>query len=104
MKKLYDGFVLLMVALVNTDVRDVVVFENSIGVAQTAGAIGETISVDTVGVYEFTGATADEFAVGDAVYWDGNEMTITATDNTLAGVCWSTKAGAVEGTVEVKIG
>ena len=105
MKKLFDGFVLIMVALVTTAIRDVVVFENGIGIAQTAGAIGDKISVDTVGVYEFTGTTADTIAVGDVVYWDAvaGEITTVATD-TLAGVAWSTKAGAVAGTVAVKIG
>lgn len=106
MKKLFDGFVLIMVALVTTAIRDVVVFENGIGIAQIAGAIGDKISVDTVGVYEFTGTTADTIAVGDVVYWNAGagEITTVATANTLAGVAWSTKAGAVAGTVAVKIG
>jgi len=106
MKKVYDGFVLMMVATVATAVRDVVVFENSIGVALTEGDIGDDISVDTVGVYEGTGATADTFAVGDVVYWDNTnkEFTTDPTSHTLAGTCWSAKAGAVDGTVQVKIG
>jgi len=106
MKKVYDGFVLMMVAIVATAVRDVVVFENSIGIALTAGGIGDDISVDTVGVYEGTATTADTFAVGDVVYWDNTnkEFTTTASSNTLAGVCWSAKAGSVAGTVQVKIG
>ena len=65
MKKLFDGFVLIMVALVTTAIRDVVVFENGIGIAQIAGAIGDKISVDTVGVYEFTGTTADTIAAAE---------------------------------------
>lgn len=111
MKKLYDGFVLIMVALVTTAVRDVVIFggvgatgNGSVGIAQTAGAVGENISVDTVGVYEFPAKTADTFAVGAVVYYDGSEITTTATANTRAGIAWSAKASAVEGTVEVKIG
>lgn len=104
MNKLFDGFVLIMVALVTTAVRDVVIFENTIGIAQTAGAIGENISVDTVGVYEFDGANADVIAVGDVLYWDGTYMTTTATDNDLAGIAWSPKAGTTDGVVAVKIG
>ena len=105
MKKLYDGFVLIMIALVTTGVRDVVEFENSIGIAQVAGAIGDEISVDTVGVYEFDGKDSEAFAVGDVVYWDdaNSEITLVSTAMTLAGVCWSVKT-AIAGKVEVKIG
>ncbi len=110
MKK-FNGNVLLMTALVATAVGDVVVFGNtgansggSVGIAQTAGAIGEQISVDTVGVYEFDGANADAIAVGDVLYYDGTYVTTTATDNTECGVAWSTKAGTTDGVVNVKIG
>jgi len=106
MKKVFDGFVLIMIALVATAVGNTVVFSNSIGIAQTAGAIGDKISVDTVGVYEFTATTADTIAVGDVVYWDNanKEITTVSTSMTLAGTAWSDKAGAVAGTVYVKIG
>lgn len=106
MKKLYDGNVLLMTALVATLVGDVVVFAGSIGMAQTDGEIGDAISVDTVGVYEFTGANADVIAVGDAIYWDATagEATTVSTANTLMGTAWSTKPATTDGVVEVKIG
>ncbi len=110
MKKVYDGFVLIMVALATTAVRDVVVFGatgaglGSVGIALTAGAIGDDISVDTVGVYEFDGLNADTIAVGDILYWDGTYVTTTATANTRVGVSWSAKAGATDGVVNVKIG
>jgi len=108
MKKLYDGFVLIMVALVTTAVRDVVVFEDSIGIAQTAGAVGENISVDTVGVYEFPVAIGDAVAVGDVLYWDAANGVVTVDSatgaNVRAGVSWGTKAASVVGSVGVKIG
>lgn len=106
MRKIFDGFVLIMVALVATKVGDAVVFENSVGIAQTAGAIGEEISVDTVGVYEFPATTADTIAVGDTVYWDATNKKITtvSTSMTLAGTSWSAKAGSTAGNVYVKIG
>jgi len=108
MKKLYDGFVLIMVALVATAVRDVVVFADSIGIAQTAGEIGEKISVDTVGVYEFPAANADEIKVGDVVYWDAGNSVVTTDSNSganvRAGVSWGTKAASTDGNVGVKIG
>ncbi len=106
MNKLYDGFVLIMVALVTTLVRDVVVFSDSIGIAQTVGEVGENISVDTVGVYDFPAANADVIAVGDVLYWDNTnkEVTTVSTSNTRAGVSWGTKAAATDGNVGVKIG
>jgi len=106
MKKLYDGNVLQMTALVDTDVRDVVVFTGSIGISQVSGIIGEEISVDTVGVYECPVTTADTVAVGTPMYWDvsEDEATTDLTDNILIGVSWGTKAGAVDGSVGIKIG
>lgn len=113
MNKVFDGNVLLMVALGDTDVRDVVVFgeastatvvNGSIGIAQVAGLTGENISVDLVGVYEYTCATADTVAVGDNLFWDGTELTTVQDTNTFAGKAWSAKAGAEAGTAQVKIG
>ena len=108
MKKVFDGFVLIMVALVTTAVGDVIVFGDSIGIAQTKGEIGDKISVDTVGVYEFTATTADAISVGDVLYWDASNKEVTTNSNSnaniRAGVSWSDKAGAVAGTVYVKIG
>ena len=108
MKKLYDGNVLLMTALVATAVRDVVVFDGHVGIAQVAGEVGDQISVDTVGVYEFPVATADEVSVGTPLYWDESAGEATITDdsgsNELIGMSWGTKAGAVEGSVGIKIG
>ena len=110
MTKVFDGNVLIMTALVTTAFRDVVEFgvaggtDSSIGIAQIAGAIGDEISVDTVGVYEFTCATADDVSVGEDLYWDGTELTVVSTANFFAGKSWNTKAGAVAGTIQVKIG
>lgn len=109
MKK-FNGSVLLMTALTDTLVGDVVVFGGtgaglgSVGIAQVAGLTGEEISVDTVGVYEFSGLNADTIAVGDILYYDGTDVTTTATANTRVGESWSVKAGTSDGTVNVKIG
>lgn len=109
MKK-FNGEVLLMTALVATAVGDVVVFGGtgaglgSVGIAQVAGEVGDEISVDTVGVYEFDGLNADAIAVGDKLYFDGNYATTTATGNTYIGESWSVKAGTTDGVVNVKIG
>ncbi|MEA1919144.1 MAG: DUF2190 family protein [Campylobacterota bacterium] len=108
MNKLFDGNVLIMIALAVTAVRDVVVFADSVGVAQTAGAIGDNISVDTVGVYEFPAQNADTIAVGTVLYWDVADGKVTTDSdsgtNIRAGVSWGVKAGATDGNVGVKIG
>ena len=106
MNKIYDGYILTMTATVNTKVRDVVVFEESIGIAQTEGKSGELISVDTVGVYEFPSDTTETVKVGDVLYWDADNsvVTIDATDNTKCGVAWSPKTAGVESMLLVKIG
>jgi len=106
MRKVFDGNVLMMTALVATDVGDVVVFEDSIGIAQTAGAIGEDITVDTRGVYEFVATAANAISVGDVLYWNATTGRVTTTvgTNVRAGVSWSAKAATVAGSVDVKIG
>jgi len=114
MKKLFDGFVLLMVALVDTLVGNIVVFENSIGIAQTEGIIGEDISVDTVGVYELASADADLIGIGDTLYYDEANGLITIVTDTVgdgsgtlypvAGTAWSTKGAGEVLAVAVKIG
>lgn len=108
MRKVFDGFVLIMVALVATAVGDIVVFGDSVGVALTEGAIGENISVDTVGVYELPVADADAVAVGDVLYYDETNKVFTTDSNSGAnvrgGIAWSTKAGGVAGSVDIKIG
>ena len=67
---------------------------------------GEHISVAIKGACEFTAKTADTIAFGDLVYFDATEreITTTSTDNTLAGMAVSTKAGATAGKVRVDIG
>ena len=105
MKKVKDGFVNIMVATADTAVGGTGASGNgSVGIAQTAGLTGENISVDMVGVYSFPAKNADAIAVGAVVYWDGAEITTTATSNTKAGVAWSAKASATDGDIDVKIG
>ena len=108
MEKLYNGFVLIMVALADTLVRDVVVFGDSVGIAQTAGKTGEKISVDTVGVYDFVAENADAIAVGDVLYWKAADKEVTTDpdsgNNIRVGVSWGTKPANTDGNVGVKIG
>lgn len=84
---------------------DILVSNGMALVAVTDGAVGETIAMDTEGVFEVTAKTADAFGVGTKAYWDSTseEVTITATDNDLIGRATTVKAGATAGTVEIKI-
>jgi len=108
MRKVFDGNVLMMKALVSTAVGDAVVFTDSVGIAQTKGAIGEDISVDTRGVYEFTATDADTIAVGDVLYWKASTKKATTADgagaNIRIGTAWTPKAGSTAGLVDIKIG
>lgn len=76
-----------------------------IGVAVTAGKIGEVIALDVEKVYEVNATTADVIAVGDVVYFNTTTraITTTATDNIRAGRAVSAKAAATAGVVNVKI-
>ena len=108
MRKLFDGFVLIMIALVTTVTGQVVVFEGSIGIAQTSGKVGENISVDTTGVFAFPSVDAEVIVVGDVLYWDATAGKVTLDSDTganiRAGVSWTAKGAGVVAIAEVKIG
>lgn len=82
---------------------EVVVVGTIIGIASTAGAIGDVIALDVVGVYELP-AKAEAFTQGALLYWDVSEgyLTVTSTDNVLAGIAWEAK-GASATTALIKI-
>ena len=63
---------------------DVIEMTDTIGVALSDGAIGETISVRVAGVFELPKAAATAITQGQSVYWSGTAITTTATD-TYAG-------------------
>ena len=82
---------------------EVVVVGTIVGIASTAGAIGDVIALDVEGVYELTAKT-EAFTQGALLYWDATNkyLTTTATDNTLAGIAWEAK-GASATTALIKI-
>lgn len=107
-QKFYDGKVLTHVATAVVAVGDVVVFADTIGVAQKSAQIGEIVTVDTEGVYGFDAVASTDFAVGDRVTFDTVGLTIgdDAVDGTHinAGTVWESYAFATgDGTVYVKI-
>ena len=104
-KKRTDANVLIVSALVDTVVGDVVEFSTKcIGVAQTAGLTGEDISVDSRGGFDLPADTAEAFIVGDEVSWDEASLTCLAAGDCVAGLVVEGKGAGIEGTILVKIG
>lgn len=104
-KKKTDGNVIIIKAVVDAVVGDVVELDtHAIGVAQTAGLVGEDISVDTRGVYELPADTSEAFDVGELVQWDEASQTCLSTGVGRAGYVVEGKLATVAGTILVKIG
>ncbi|WP_420331833.1 DUF2190 family protein [Oceanicaulis alexandrii] len=75
------------------------------GIAAGDAAIGASLDVATEGVFELAKVAANEFAVGDTVYWDASAelATSVSTGNAELGyVVAAAFAGAAS--VRVKIG
>jgi len=115
MRKVFDGFVLIMAATFDTEVGDIVEFENSIGIAQTSGNTGEKISVDTVGVYQILCNGSDTVNVGSELYYNSTDEEVTTASDSVgdgtgtkyprAGIAWSIPVfNGEDHIVDVKIG
>jgi len=82
-------------------------FGARVGIASADALTGEGVALQLEGVFEFTAVTADTIALGDKIYLDnvgGVEATTVATSNQTIGYAVTEKAGAVAGTVLVKLG
>ena len=68
---------------------DVVVQSNLVGVADVDIAAGELGALSVSGIYELPKNTSQAFSVGQLLYWNdtANELTTTASGNTLVGKC-----------------
>ena len=76
-------------------VGDVVQVGTIFGVAEAAGAVGDVISLTTVGVFELTAAGA--IIQGAAVYLSSGKVTSTQPSGaTAVGVAWSAASAANE--------
>lgn len=91
-----EGHNIDFVLTANVAVGDVIVVGNRIGIALTAGSTGDTIAVKVDGVWTMAAVTGTAFVVGDTLYWDdtANNLTKTATSNTLVGVALEAKDSA----------
>lgn len=96
------------------DVGDVIPLGISmIGIASTSGLAGEVIALEVEGIYEINATTADAIAIGDVVYFDHINRSVTIKSDSVgdgtgtkfarAGVSTSVKTAAVAGTVYVTI-
>lgn len=102
-----EGKIIDVVVGSDVDGGDPVNFGTRIGLASTGALSGETVALQIEGVFEFTAATADTIALGDKIYLDnvtGTEATVVSTSNQTIGYATTEKAGAVAGTVRVKLG
>lgn len=106
-RKVQDGLTVDITADADYSGGDPIDFGTRVGIASTDVVSGEDVALQLEGVFEFTGVEANTFALGDKVYLDnvgGIEATTTATDNQIIGYAVTEKAGAVAGTVNVKLG
>lgn len=83
---------------------DLVILQDTVGIAVTDGDGVNLNAVQTVGVFTLPKATG-AIAQGKKAYWNATEsnVTATATGNTLIGVAWDSAASA-DTTVNVKLG
>lgn len=105
--RVQEGDIIDVVATADINGGDPVDFGTRVGIASTGALTGETFALQLEGVFQFTAVTADTIALGDKIYLDnvsGTDATTTSTSNQIIGYAVTEKAGAVAGTVNVKLG
>jgi len=105
--KVQLGDVVNIVADADYNVGDPIDFGVRVGIASADVVSGGDVALQIEGVFQFTAVTANTIALGDKIYLDnvgGIEATTTLTDNQIIGYAVTEKAGAVAGTVNVKLG
>jgi len=98
------GRVIDIIATADVAGGDFVNWGTRVGVASADAVTGEGIALQIEGVFEVEAPTALVVAVGDKIFWDGSAITKTVASNKYIGFACSAKAGAVDGTVLVKLG
>lgn len=93
----HDGNTIPYIATAAVAAGEVVVVGAIVGVAKSAGAIGELISLQRTGVVRLPKVTADVIAQGAAVYWNDttNLITTTAAGAVLAGKAWEAAGNGI---------
>lgn len=82
----------------------VVVMQDTIGVALTDGKAGDVIAVHAENVFELPKLASSDIAQGKKVYWDAaaGQINLTASGNTYAGKAY-VAAGPGTTTVQVSL-
>lgn len=102
-----EGKVVNIVATADVSGGDPISFGTRVGIASADALTGEGVALQLEGVFEFTATTTDTIALGDKIYLDnvgGVLATTVATSNKVIGYAVTEKAGAVAGTVLIKLG
>jgi len=105
-RKVQEGLTVDIVADADYNGGDPIDFGTRVGIASADVIAGEEVALQLEGVFQFTALTADTIALGDLLYLDnvgGVEATTTATSNQFIGYAVTEKAGAVAGTVNIKL-
>lgn len=78
------------------NVGDVIFIGSVAGIAQTSGAIGDTIVLKVEEVWDVVAKTGEAHNIGDAIYWDAATKSATTTvgSNKKLGTAILAKASA----------
>lgn len=98
------GVVITLLATAAVASGDLVVEGALVGVALSAAELGEDFEMQTSGVFSLPKKAATAVGQGVRVYWDstGEEVTTTATDNTLIG-CATLAAASSDTMLDVRL-
>ena len=105
--KIQTGDIVDVIATADLNGGDPVDFGTRVGIASTGVLTGERVALQLEGVFQLVATDADTIALGDKIYLDnvgGILATTVATSNQIIGYAVTEKAGAVSGTVNVKLG
>ncbi len=103
-KKIQEGDVIDIVAGADLTGGVAIAFGTRGGVVLGDTLTGETAALQVEGVFRFTGTTADTIALGDTLgYTISSDEVTTGAGDFIIGKAVTQKAGAVAGTVDVKL-
>jgi len=101
-----EGKIIDVIATADTNGGDFIDFGSRVGVASTGVLAGESVALQVEGVFEVAAVDADTVSLGAKLYVDATGVLATtdATSGRVIGYATTEKAGAVAGTVLVKLG
>ena len=97
MAKLYkDGDVVEILLVEDVEVDSIIPLKNRCGVALSTGVVGDTIPVALTKTYHEVAKSDDVIALGDLLYWDGEQATKVKGTNAPLGIALEAKEAGVE--------